>query len=97
MGDYPERMAKIKQPLQAVKFETYSWNLSRLSGEAQEDFFNHMHQTFVSLHNEGFICYDDFAHEEVLLLGLLLAGNQEFARASMEARTAKYAHNDPSA
>ena len=56
-----------------------------------------MHQTFVSLHNEGFICYDDFAHEEVLLLGLLLAGNQEFARASMEARTAKYAHNDPSA
>lgn len=97
MDDYPERMAKIKQPLQAVKFETYSWNLSRLSGRDQQDFFNHMHQTFVSLHDKGFICYDDFAPEDVPLLGLLLEGNQDFVRASIEARTAKYAYNGASA
>ena len=93
MGNHPERMAKIKRPLQVVKFETYSWNLSRLSGHDQQDFFSHMHQTFVSLHDKGFICYDDFAPEDVPLLGLLLEGNQDFVRASIEARTAKYAHN----
>jgi glycosyltransferase involved in cell wall biosynthesis len=93
MMKYPERMAKIERSLQAVKFETYSWNLSRLSGQAQQAFFDLMHQEFVSLRNQGFIDYDDFASEDVPLLELLLDGKPGFVHASVEARNAKYTPN----
>lgn len=94
MGDYPKRMAKIEQPLQAIKFETYSWNLSRLNGQAQHDFYNRMYQEFALLHDEGLVRYDDFAVEDLSLLGLLLDGNPDFIQASVEVRRGKYAHDD---
>lgn len=91
MDNHPGRMAKIEHQLQAVKFETYSWNLSRLSGPAQEKFFTYMHQKFVALHKDGLIRYDDFVVEDTPLLGLLLDGNPSFIQASVEARKAKFA------
>jgi glycosyltransferase involved in cell wall biosynthesis len=91
MDNRPERMAKIRHQLQAVKFETYSWNLSRLSGPTQEKFFRYMHQKFVSLHKEGLIRYEDFAVEDTHLLALLLDGDSRFIQASVEARKAKFA------
>jgi glycosyltransferase involved in cell wall biosynthesis len=90
MESYPARMVKIAQPLQAVRFETYSWNLSRLSGQAQQHFYSHMHERFVSLRNEGLICYDDFPVEDVPLLELLLNGDGSFIQASTEARALKF-------
>ena len=91
MGNYPDRMAKIARPLQAVRFETYSWNLSRLSDQAQQYFYDHMHEKFISLRNKGLICYDDFSAEDVPLLELLLDGDKDFTQASIKARTLKYA------
>jgi len=95
MENYPDRMAKIERKLQAVKFETFSWNLSRLSGQAREKFFTYMHQRFVSLQKDGLICYEDFATEDAHLLALLLGGDSRFVQASIEARNAKFATNTP--
>lgn len=94
MSSYPERMLKIQHPLQSVRFETYSWNLSRLSGQEQKDFYEHMLRKFTSLRSEGLIRPEDFSVEDAGLLELLLDGDQDFIHESIEARTAKYAHND---
>lgn len=94
MVSYPDRMAKIEKPLQSVRFESYSWNLSRLSGSAQEDFYKYMYQKFSELRKEGLISYDDFSVEDAALLDQLLNGDKNFIKASIEARTKKYAHND---
>lgn len=91
MGTYPDRFAKIVRRLQAVKFETYSWNLSRLSGDAQQRFYEYMHGAFVTLLDEGLICYEDFPLEDIPLLELLLNGNQDFIVTSIDARASKYA------
>ena len=90
MADYPDRLASISSVLQAVRFETYSWNLSRLSSLAQQDFFRHMHEKFRGLRDEGFVQYEDFSDEEQPLLRLLLDGEQEFIDASIKAREAKF-------
>ncbi|MGH2448537.1 MAG: glycosyltransferase family 2 protein [Chloroflexota bacterium] len=87
---YPDRFAKISDVLQAVRFETYSWNLSRLSGVAQQSFFRHMHEKFRSLCDEGFVDYAEFSDEEHPLLTMLLDGNQEFIDLSVQAREAKF-------
>jgi glycosyltransferase involved in cell wall biosynthesis len=90
MKNYPDRMTKIVKPLQSIRFETYSWNLSRLSGHSQLQFYRHMHKKFVSLYRQGLICYDNFSHEDIPLLKLLLDGNQNFIHLSIEARSLKY-------
>ncbi len=94
MEQYPGRLNCIRLPLQAVRFETYSWNLSRLSGEAQLTFYEHMYEKFRALQDEGLISTDDFAPGDRPLLELLLSGDQKFITASIEARIRMYAHND---
>jgi len=94
MRSYPERMIKIERLIQSVRFETYSWNLSRVSGQAQLNFYKHMHRKFSSLRDEGLINYDDFSVEDAALLKLLLTGDPNFIKASIRSRVAKYAHND---
>jgi glycosyltransferase involved in cell wall biosynthesis len=90
MADCPDRFAKISDVLQAIRFETYSWNLSRLSGPAQQGFFRHMHEKFRRLHDEGYIRYSEFSDEEQPLLTMLLNGEQEFIEVSVKAREAKF-------
>ena len=94
MEQYPGRLNCIRLPLQAVRFETYSWILSRLSGEAQLTFYEHMYEKFRALQDEGLISTDDFAPGDRPLLELLLSGDQKFITASIEARIRMYAHND---
>jgi glycosyltransferase involved in cell wall biosynthesis len=90
MVKYPERFNKIKYKLQSIRFETYSWNLSRLEGASQREFYEHMYDKFTSLSNEGLINYDDFNDVEVRLLRLLLSGDTNFTEESIKARAAKY-------
>ncbi len=94
MQSYPNERKLIHRRLQAVKFETYSWNLSRLTGEAQQIFYEFMHNTFVQLHNEGMIAYEDFASEDIPLVKALINGDRNFPQISIAQRRAKYAHND---
>lgn len=90
MLDYPEKMSMIAGPLQAIKFETYSWNLSRLSGQAQLDFYNKMYRDFTLLEEIGPIRYEYFPNEDIPLLKLLLTGNPDFVQRSIQARSIKF-------
>ncbi len=89
ISKYPSREAELSGLIQSLKFETYSWNLARLGGGAQQEFYNHMFAEFKRLYDDGKLDAK-YYKDDLNLLEELLSGNPKFISSSVETRKIRY-------
>lgn len=94
MQRHKDRLHVIRYTLTLLKFETYSWNLSRLRESDRGEFYAYMHKEFTMLNKKKEIRRSDFCSQDAKLLDMLLRDDKNFIKRSIEQRRRKYAHND---
>ena len=95
LGKYPEKKSALASTINAIKYETYRWNIERLSPELQHSFAERMQQEFVAASNAGELdkaLFADFVWNDIEVLkkdSAAYVERRRKARAKWEADQAK--------